>query len=274
VSIRKPSKGEQIMNGMKTCRHVATIASLLSLPCILACSSAGPHDESNPESQISHAVLFEAKWSDTGRFQILNDESGHMGMAVTGINGKDDPHAVGKLVGPSFVDTYRSLLPNKSVPPLLEALEARRSHVVAPTDESQVGKLDPLDTALPTAPSNSPEDAPICFNFTLMACSSHRARCCAEGTGVIFIECPTRLVCPGNGDVSFFDNMINTNSSHALSGVSGSGFVASANTWGWHQWWAGYPCARPHMWNATGGDMNVTTHEKISRPCVQGEIPE
>jgi hypothetical protein len=127
------------MNGMKTCRHVATIASLLSLPCILACSSAGPHDESNPESQISHAVLFEAKWSDTGRFQILNDESGHMGMAVTGINGKDDPHAVGKLVGPSFVDTYRSLLPNKSVPPLLEALEARRSHVVASTDDPRSG---------------------------------------------------------------------------------------------------------------------------------------
>ena len=264
------------MNRMKICRYVANAASLLSLPCILGCSSAGPgDDESNPESQKPHAVLFEAKWSDTGRFQILNDESGHMGMAVTGVNGKDDPRAVGKLAGPSFVDTYRSLLPNESVPPLLKALEARRLSVVVPTDQSQVVKLDPIDTALP-AESNSSHVA-ICEDYVLMACSSHRMFCCMRTPhpSPNFAECQFNLVCPSNSDVSFFDNInMNTNSSHALSGVSGSGFLAPANQWGWHQWWTGYPCARPHIWNAVAGDMGVSTHRRVPQPCLQGEISE
>jgi hypothetical protein len=264
------------MNRMKTCRHIATVASLLSLPCIWACSSAGPRDdESNPESQVPNAVLFEAKWSDTGRFQILNDESGHMGMAVTGIKGKDDPGAVGKLGGPSFVDTYRSLLPNESVPPLLKALEARRSSVIAPTDQSQVVKLDPIDTALPAEQPNSSEAVTICADWALMACSIHLAKCCHGRPDRNFLQCPGTLLCPNNSDVSFFDNTErNTTSGHALSGVSGSGFAVSPNTWGWHQWWMGYPCSIPELWNSAPGWLALTTNRRNPRPCVQGEISE
>jgi hypothetical protein len=267
--------GDQIMNGMKTCRHIATVASLLSVPCILACSSAGPgDDESNPESQVPNAVLFEAKWSDTGLFQILNDESGHMGMAVTGVKGKDDPGAVGKFGGPSFVDAYRSLRPNESVPPLLKALEARRSSVVAPTDQSQVVKPDPIDTALPAEQPNSSEVVTICKNWVLMACSYHAAICCARGPNANFKDC-IHNVCPSNSDVSFFDNTdMSTTGSHALSGVSGSGFAASPHTWGWHQWWMGYPCAFPHLWNPVAGNFGVTTHQRRPQPCLQGEISE
>ena len=260
------------MNRPKTCRHIANAASLLSLPCILACSSAGPlDDKSYQESGTPHEIVLEAKWSDTGRFQVVRDESGRLGMAVTGIIGKDDPRAVSKFVQPSFVDTYRSLLPKEAVPPLLAALDARRSPIVATTDQAPVVKLDPIDTALA---SQSGFIDTVCHNFSLMSCSVHTPMVCTWRATTNFVETTDSNVCPSNSDASFFWNMMNATSSHALSGVSGSGYAANPNSWGWHSWWTGYPCAPPHLWNASTGELGVTNHRRVAQPCVQGEISE
>jgi hypothetical protein len=285
--LRNPSKGVQFMNRTKTCRHIASVAPLLSLSCILACSSAGPlDDEPYQESGPPHEIVLEAKWSDTGRFQLLRDESGHLGMAVTGIIGKDDPRAAGKLIQPSFVETYRSLLPNDAVPPRLAALEARRSPVAAPTDRAPVVERDPSDAALPAEqtvcepPVNCAFIDTVCHDWVLMKCSFHRLGRCSSGGPGSGNQTPgdsiiiSSTICPTANDVSFYWNEATVNGSHALTGVTGSGFIANADSWGWHVWWNGYPCARPHLWLPVGAEVGISSHFKVPQPCAQGEISE
>jgi hypothetical protein len=257
---------------MKICRHVTNVVSLLSLSSIWACSSAGQQDDgAYAENGPPNEVVFEAKWSDTGRFQIVRDASGHLGMAVTGVIGKDDPSAASKLVRSSWVDTYRALLPNQSVPRGLAALEAKRARVVAQTDRAPLAKVEPTEAAF--APDQSSFLNATCKDFWLMACSVHVDVDCNHSDSTNFIE-TTANVCPSNSDVSFFWNAVNDTGSHALSGVSGSGYGVSAYTWGWHSWWTGYSCAKAHMWNSVSGELGVTNHYRQPMPCARTESPE
>jgi hypothetical protein len=82
--------------------------------------------EIQPAEAPSEArVVFEASYSEHGRFTVTEDEAGRLGMSVTGSSSADDPGQVMRKISGSLVATYRALLPGAEAPAALERLDAR-----------------------------------------------------------------------------------------------------------------------------------------------------